>query len=155
VTVAVMRLSSGSATFASSGILGTSHHIRLSEACCARGRAHSEAVKICSTRRADSLNVEGMRAKLLTSICVLAVGLCGATSSVAGENGGPMETAADALVVRPACLVATVVGSAVFVVALPAALLSKSVKKTADTLVVKPANATFTRPLGDMDALKE
>ena len=50
--------------------------------------------------------------------CVLAVGLCGVTSSVAGENGGPMETAADALVVRPACFVATVVGSAVFVVAL-------------------------------------
>jgi hypothetical protein len=96
-----------------------------------------------------------MRAKLLTTICVLAVGLGSVASSAAGENGGPMETAADALVVRPACLVATVVGSAVFVVALPAALLSKSVKKTADTLVVKPANATFTRPLGDMDALKE
>jgi len=37
----------------------------------------------------------------------------------------------DALVVRPACLVATVIGSAVFVVALPAALFSKSVKKAA------------------------
>jgi hypothetical protein len=66
-----------------------------------------------------------------------------------------METAADALVVRPACLAATVVGSAVFVVALPAALISKSVKKTANALVVKPANATFTRPLGDMDALRD
>jgi hypothetical protein len=96
-----------------------------------------------------------MRAKLLTTICALAVGLWGATSSVAGENGGAMETAADALVVRPACLVATVVGSAVFVVALPAALISKSVKKTADALIVKPANATFTRPLGDMDALRD
>ncbi len=96
-----------------------------------------------------------MRAKLLTSICVLAVGLGGAISSVAEENDVPMAAAADALVVRPACLVATVVGSAVFIVALPAALLSKSVKKAADTLVVKPANATFTRPLGDMDALKD
>ena len=112
-------------------------------------------MKICSTRRAASLNVDDVRAKLLTGICVLAVGLCGVTSSVAGENGGPMETAADALVVRPACFVATVVGSAVFVVALPAALISKSVKKTAETLVVKPANATFTRPLGDMDSLKD
>jgi len=27
------------------------------------------------------------------------------------------------------------------------------VRKTADTLVAKPAKATFTRPLGDMDAL--
>jgi hypothetical protein len=66
-----------------------------------------------------------------------------------------MEAATDALVVRPACLVATVVGSAVFIVALPFAAASKSVKKTADMLVVKPANATFTRPLGDMDALKD
>jgi hypothetical protein len=66
-----------------------------------------------------------------------------------------MEVAADALVVRPACLVATVVGSAVFVVALPWAAISKTVKKTANALVAKPANATFTRPLGDMDALKE
>ena len=65
-----------------------------------------------------------------------------------------MEVAADALVVRPACLVATVVGSAVFVVALPWAAISKTVKKTADELVGKPANATFVRPMGDMDALK-
>jgi hypothetical protein len=96
-----------------------------------------------------------MRAKLLTIICVLAVGLCCATSNAEDQNSGPLETAADALVVRPACLVATVVGSAVFIVALPAALLSKTVKQTAHTLVVKPANATFTRPLGDMDALKD
>jgi hypothetical protein len=66
-----------------------------------------------------------------------------------------METATDALVVRPVCLAATLVGSVVFVVALPAALFSKSVKKTANTLVVKPANATFKRPLGDMEALKD
>ena len=96
-----------------------------------------------------------MRAKLLTTICVLAAFFYTSTSNAEDQSFGPMETAADALIVRPACLVATVVGSAVFVVALPAALLSKSVKKTADALVVKPANATFTRPLGDLDALKD
>jgi hypothetical protein len=96
-----------------------------------------------------------MRAKLITTICVLTIGCGSVAPSSASENGGPLETAADAIVVRPACLVATVVGSAVFVVALPWAALSKSVKKTADTLVVKPANATFTRPMGDVDALKE
>jgi len=110
---------------------------------------------MCSTRWGASRNVEDMRAKLLTTICVLAVGFGGVASSSASENGNPMEVAADALVVRPACLVATVIGSAVFVVALPAALFSKSVRKTADTLVTKPANATFTRPLGDMDALTD
>jgi hypothetical protein len=96
-----------------------------------------------------------MRAKLITTMCVLAVGFGSVTTSSALENGGPMEVATDALVVRPACLVATVVGSAVFVVALPWAAISKSVKKTANALVAKPANATFTRPMGDMEALKE
>jgi len=96
-----------------------------------------------------------MRAKLLTTICVLAVGLGAFPSSCAAEVGGPLETAADAIVVRPACLVATVVGSAVFIIALPWAAASKSVKQTANTLVAKPAAATFTRPLGDMDALKD
>ena len=94
-----------------------------------------------------------MRAKLLTTICVLAVGLGSVASSSAAEESNPLEVAADAIVVRPACLVATVVGSAAFVVALPAALFSKSVKKTANALVVKPAKATFTRPMGDMEAL--
>lgn len=97
-----------------------------------------------------------MRAKLLTAICVVAGGLSTvATSSATEAPSNPMETAADALVVRPACLVATVAGSAVFVLALPWAAISKSVKKTANALVVKPANATFTRPLGDMEALKD
>jgi hypothetical protein len=110
---------------------------------------------MCSTRQATSLNVEDMRAKLLTTICVLAIGLGSASTSSASENAGPLEMTADALVVRPGCLVATVVGSAVFVVALPVALFSKSVKQAAKTLVVKPANATFTRPLGDMEALRD
>ena len=39
------------------------------------------------------------------------------------------------------------------VVALPFAATSGSVKKTADTLVVHPAAATFTRPLGDFTTL--
>jgi hypothetical protein len=100
--------------------------------------------------------VRQMRAKLLTTLCVVAVGLSTvATSSATEPPSNPMETAADALVVRPACLVATAVGSAVFIVALPWAAISKSVKRTANTLVVKPANATFTRPLGDMEALKD
>jgi hypothetical protein len=94
-----------------------------------------------------------MKSKLITAICVLAIGLGSVASSCASENRGPLTVATDAVVIRPACLLATVLGSAIFVVSLPVAAISKSVKKTADILVVKPANATFTRPLGDMDAL--
>jgi len=39
-------------------------------------------------------------------------------------------------------------------VALPIAALSGSVKRTADTLVLFPAQATFTRPLGDFTSLE-
>jgi hypothetical protein len=94
-----------------------------------------------------------MKAKLITTLCVVALSVGSVASSSASEASGPLTVAVDAVVIRPACLVATVLGSAVFVVALPVATISRSVKKTADTLVVKPANATFTRPLGDMDAL--
>jgi hypothetical protein len=94
-----------------------------------------------------------MKAKLITILCVVALSVGSVASSSASETSGPLTVTVDAVVIRPACLVATVLGSAVFVVALPVATISKSVKKTADTLVIKPANATFTRPLGDMDAL--
>ena len=94
-----------------------------------------------------------MKAKLATAICVLTIGLSGATYGSEYNDSGPLTVATDAVLIRPAGLVATVLGSAIFVVALPVAAISKSVKKTADTLVAKPAKATFTRPLGDMNAL--
>jgi hypothetical protein len=110
---------------------------------------------MCSTKDAASPKLRTMRAKLLIAVCAAAVTFCSVTPSPAADNSGPLAAAADAIVVRPACLVATAVGSAVFVVALPWAAASKSIKKTADTLVVKPAGATFTRPLGDLDALRD
>jgi hypothetical protein len=94
-----------------------------------------------------------MKTKVVTLLCAVAIGWCGLTPTCAAGESSPEWVAADALVARPACFVATVLGSACFIVALPFAACSKSVKKTADTLVVKPAKATFTRPLGDFDDL--
>lgn len=96
-----------------------------------------------------------MKTKLLILVCVLAVSLGSVTPCVASSDSGPLEVVADVLVVRPGCLVATVVGSAFFVVALPVAAISRSVPQTANTLVVQPAKATFTRPVGDMDSLMD
>ena len=72
----------------------------------------------------------------------------------ASDESGPLTVALDVAIVRPGCFAATLVGSVFFVVSLPFAAASKSVKKTAQTLVVNPARATFTRPLGDMEPLK-
>lgn len=56
---------------------------------------------------------------------------------------------ADVVLARPAGLAATVVGSAVFLVALPFALLTGSTDVAAERLVVEPASYTFARPLGE------
>ena len=96
-----------------------------------------------------------MKFKTVTLICVLAIGLVGVSPVRAMDDGSPEAIAADVLVARPACLVATVVGSAVFVLALPFAAMSKSTKKVGQTLVGGPAKATFTRELGDFTGLTE
>jgi hypothetical protein len=61
----------------------------------------------------------------------------------------------DVVVVRPLCLVSTIVGSVFFVVALPVAAISGSVRSTSDALIAAPARATFTRPIGEFDELED
>jgi hypothetical protein len=92
-----------------------------------------------------------MKTKLLTVICVCLMGLGSVNTSRASED--PLDVVGDVALARPGCFLATVLGSAVFVIALPFAAASGSVKATADTLVVQPAKATFTRPLGDFTSL--
>ncbi|HYR58590.1 MAG TPA: hypothetical protein VEO95_08180 [Chthoniobacteraceae bacterium] len=85
----------------------------------------------------------------------LVIAFCTSARSLA--NGGPENfeaVAVDLVVARPCWLVATVVGTGLFIVSLPVAAMSKSVNKTARTLVAKPAQATFTRPLGDFSTLE-
>jgi hypothetical protein len=91
-----------------------------------------------------------MKTKLMTAVCVVAVTFAATNSSYA-EASDSVAVAVDAIVARPLCFAATILGSAVFVLALPAALTSGSTKKAAEELVVAPAKATFTRPLGDFD----
>ncbi len=77
------------------------------------------------------------------------------TGTTTKTNASPVVKAADAVIVRPICFASTVVGSALFVLSLPVTAPLKKTKSTADMLVVKPANATFKRPLGDMDAMAD
>ena len=95
-----------------------------------------------------------MKTKLITTLCVIALGLGSANSSFGAEDNSLLMIT-DVTVVRPACFIATAIGSAFFVISLPIAAISHSTKKAAHALVVTPARATFTRPLGDMDALQD
>ena len=67
------------------------------------------------------------------------------------EGGATVASAmiADIFIARPAGFVGTILGSAIFVLALPFAALSGSVEPVVQTLVVEPFKFTFTRPVGD------
>ena len=93
-----------------------------------------------------------MKRKLTMLVCVAGIGL-GSTASLRADSGGAMV--ADLVVGRPACLVATAVGSVFFVLSLPFAYSSRSVDSAAHALVITPARATFRRPLGDFGYLSE
>jgi hypothetical protein len=93
-----------------------------------------------------------MKTKILLVLCAIMMGL-GSINPARASVDNSLEVVGDLALVRPGCFLVTIVGSAVFVVALPFAVTSGSVKKTADTLVVHPAEATFTRPLGDFASL--
>lgn len=93
-----------------------------------------------------------MKAKLVVTLCVLAM-IWGSATPASADQGAAII--ADVAIVRPVCFIATVVGSAFFVISLPLAATSRSVNRAARALVVAPAKATFTRPLGDLDSLKD
>jgi ABC-type molybdate transport system permease subunit len=59
------------------------------------------------------------------------------------------QMAADALVVRPLGLCATVIGGALFVVSLPFSLLGRNTGEAFNYLLADPFKFTFNRPLGD------
>ncbi len=78
-----------------------------------------------------------------------------ATSAPAFASDREISVTFDVLLVRPLSLATTVFGTAVFIVALPFALTSRSVGATADTLVATPFKYTFTRPIGDFSEQAE
>jgi hypothetical protein len=93
-----------------------------------------------------------MKARLFTTaLCVLALLLSTVTPAYASGDTDATTLAVDVVVARPVSFALTIVGSALFVVALPVAAVSGSIDKAAKTLVVAPAKDTFVRPLGDLE----
>ncbi len=67
--------------------------------------------------------------------------------TVSGDKATDMVV--DVVVMRPLGLVATVMGTVLTVVALPFTIPSGSVESSARELILRPADYTFRRPLGD------
>ncbi len=68
-------------------------------------------------------------------------------NTVSGDKATDMVV--DVIVMRPLGLVATVMGTVLTVVALPFTIPSGSVESSARELILRPADYTFRRPLGD------
>ena len=71
-----------------------------------------------------------------------------------GDNVSAETILVDGLLLRPAGMLATLVGSVAFVVTLPFSIPTRSVDKAAQKLVVDPARYTFVRPLGQVESPK-
>ena len=96
------------------------------------------------------------------ALLVMVLFLCATSLVHAAENAymartedvSAEEIIVDGLLLRPSGIVATIAGTAVFVVTLPFSIPTKSVDKAAQKLVVDPAKYTFVRPLGQVDSIK-
>jgi hypothetical protein len=89
--------------------------------------------------------LSGALAGLLFVMPVCAAAQTDGTAS--GDKATDMVV--DVVVMRPLGLAATIVGTVLTVVALPFTIPSGSVEASARELIVKPAEYTFQRPLGD------
>ncbi len=73
--------------------------------------------------------------------------------TVSGDKATDMVV--DAVVMRPLGLAATLIGTVLTVVALPFTIPSGSVETSVHELIVRPAEYTFKRPLGDFSGSSE
>jgi hypothetical protein len=99
-----------------------------------------------------------MNVKVWVLTVAMAVSASISHVSVAAEPGVVVEEdpsmlamTSDLILVRPVMLVATALGSAVWLVSSPFSLAGGNAMQAADTLVVGPAKATFVRCLGCTD----
>ncbi len=97
-------------------------------------------------------SVAGTRSLLVTLVASAAL-MASPLAAAAGQGEvipAPETMIFDGLVVRPLGLVATVVGTAAWVVTLPFSLLGRNAMDAGKVMVVEPAAFTFTRPLGEL-----
>lgn len=90
---------------------------------------------------------------LLAAAALLAASAVPASEPVDDRDRAPSAEAMtlDLVVMRPLSLVGTVLGTAVYIVALPINAITLNFYDPARRLIIEPAEFTFTRELGDLD----
>ena len=96
--------------------------------------------------------------KLSTVLLAVTLSLTALTATAQTSQDGTDDApsagamAFDLVVIRPLSLMATVLGTALFIAELPLSLvMGKAPSEPARVLVEQPAAFTFTRPLGQMN----
>jgi hypothetical protein len=84
---------------------------------------------------------------LLASLLMLTLPMQSHAEEIYEAPSG-VAMALDGLIVRPITLVATVLGSAIWIVTLPFSLIGGNAMDAAESLILTPARATFIRCLG-------
>ena len=72
-----------------------------------------------------------------------------AQATIQDEEISTENMVADAVIVRPLGIIATLLGVGLFVISLPFSALGKNVKESGEKLVIAPVKFTFMRPLGE------
>lgn len=102
------------------------------------------------------MTVFSARRALIVLVAALGLGLAGPASAIDDYASAGTPSAAamgvDMVLVRPVSLVATAVGTGLFVVSLPFSLLGMNTGEAGKRLVVEPGKYTFVRPLGNFQA---
>jgi hypothetical protein len=88
------------------------------------------------------------RAGLALSMAIVLLMPQMAYSQSIEEDPSALAMAGDLIIARPLLLVATVVGTAFYIVSLPFSLAGGNAGKAGETLVLGPAMSTFVRCLG-------
>ncbi|NVK36530.1 MAG: hypothetical protein HWE18_01275 [Gammaproteobacteria bacterium] len=84
---------------------------------------------------------------ILAAVCMFALPMHSQAQEI-DETPSAAAMAFDGLIIRPLTLVATAVGTVIWVATLPFSLLGGNAGEAADVLVLAPAKATFIRCLG-------
>lgn len=110
----------------------------------------SDAASAPKNKKGEKMNKNSLHA----IVFFLAVFITTSTTALAApqtDMGEPSAPAVvmDVLVIRPLGIASIVLGSAVFVVALPFTIPAQGVGTAAKKLIVEPFKFTFTRPIGE------
>ena len=84
---------------------------------------------------------------ILTAMLMFALPMHAQAQQI-NETPSAAAMAFDGLLIRPITLVATVLGTAIWVITLPFSALGGNAGDAADVLIIEPAKATFIRCLG-------